>query len=329
MRRALPFVLVVVLAVALAGCADPAPVTKYDFSASGGKASEGWAYDGVGVTAASASLAGSLDDAANTGSVNVSFSFFGATYVVSFNSFQGAQDFQDGGVRFNFDEHGDSGNGDASLPKMRVKAAAWGMATVTKDGEPLKGASGDQWAAHVMISDDTVRGADGRVLNAAGTAAYNPSAPTDAKITTGDPQVFLSLKSPDGETAIREPAAGSATLGFQGPESTLSADVPAEKGASALVVNVTLKASDPAPVGLGQATISLVDANGNVTKTKDVTFTPQGPVVESFALTAAEITGPFKLQIKGQGIFTAAVDYVVTFDDHPFVVLTWDEVTVS
>lgn len=329
MRRALPLVLLVTIAVVLAGCAKPAPVTTHQFSASGGKASAGWAYDGAGVTPASATLAGSLDDAANTGSVNVSFSYFASTYVVSFASFVQDKDFQDGGVRFNFDEHGDSTNGDALLPKMHVKAAAWGVAKVTKDGEVLKGKTSDEWLAHLMISDDTVRGADGKIQNAAGTAAYNPAAPTDAKIVAGDAQVLFSLKSPDGESAMREPVAGAVKLGFQGPEATLSADIPSEKGAVELVVNVTLTAMDPAPVGVGRATISLIDANGNTTKTVDLTLTPQGPLTQSFVLKGAEVTGAFKLQVKGEGVFSANVDYVVTFDDHPFMVLTWDEVTVT
>src|SRR5882672_248099 len=122
-------VLALVLVLALAGCAKKAGPSSATFNAAGGKVSDGWAYDGVGLVPG-ASLSGTLSDPDNKGSVNVSFDFQGSHYVVAFDQFAEAKPFQDGGVRFNFDEHGTSGNGDANLPTVHAKAAAWGVAGV-------------------------------------------------------------------------------------------------------------------------------------------------------------------------------------------------------
>lgn len=323
--------IVALIAVALvAGCfsKEEAPAER-TVSASGGKVSEGWDYAGAATTPGAATLSGMLNNPDNRGAVNASFDFRGAKWVVTFDQFAESKDFMDGGVAFDITEHGDSGVADASIPKIHAKAAAWGTATVTKDGKPVVGKAGDRWMAHLMVSDDTVRGADNRILNAAGAAPYDPAKPADAKVTTGDAQALLKLVHPDGETAMRAPLNASQSLAFAGPESAQTVEVPSEAGASSLTVNVTVSGPQTAPLGVGKATITLKDAGGNATKTQEMTIAPNQPTVASFTLAAAEITGPFTLEVKGTGAFTAKVDYVVTFDDHPFIVLTWDDVTVS
>ena len=323
--------LLVALSVALvAGCfdKDEAP-TERTFSASAGKVSAGWDYAGAATAPGSASLSGTVNDPENRGLVNASFTYAGSEWVVTFDQFAGAQDFMDGGVRFGFAEHGDSGVADASIPRINARVAAWGTATVTRDGSPVAGAAGDRWAAHLMLSDDTVRGADNRILNAAGNAPYDPSKPADAKVTTGDAQALLKLVHPDGENAKRAPLNASNVLSFAGPETTLTVAIPSEAGAASLTVNVTVSGPQSAPVGVGRATVTLVDAGGNATQTQEMTVAPNQPATASFALAAADITGAFTLEVRGLGVFTATVDYVVTFDDHPFLVLTWDEPTVS
>lgn len=323
--------LIVAVSVALvAGCfgKEEAPVERV-FSASGGKVSAGWDYAGAATTPGSASLSGTVNDPENRGLVNASFTHAGSQWVVTFDQFAGTQDFMDGGVRFGFAEHGDTGVADASIPRINARVAAWGTATVTRDGTPVAGAAGDRWAAHLMLSDDTVRGSDNRILNAAGSAPYDPSKPADGKVTTGDAQALLKLVHPDGETAARAPLNASNVLSFAGPETTLSVEIPAEAGAASLTVNVTISGPQSAPVGVGRATITLLDAGGNATKTQEMTVAPNQPTTATFELTAAEVTGPLTLEVRGLGAFTATVDYVVTFDDHPFLVLTWDEPTVS
>lgn len=333
MRLAPLIAVLLALAVGLAGCAKKPAPTSLAFSASGGKVSDGWARDGVGLVPG-ASLSGTLSDVDNKGNVNVSFDLGGAHYVVAFDQFAEAKPFQNGGVRFGFDEHGDSGNGDAMLPKVHAKAAAWGTAGVLKDGEVLKTSAGaTAWTAHLMLLDDSPRGSDDKISNAAGTAPYDPAKPTDARVAKGHPQAIFYFQDPAGANASRPPANDSKTIAIQGPNQTGSVDIPTAKGASSLVVNVTIGStapSAPQPVAFGTATITLRDADGNATKTQTIQpITPSAPGTAHFELTAADIKGPFKLVVEGSGAFTAKVDYVIAFADHPFVVVTWDGVTYS
>lgn len=322
--------LMVVLLVAAAGCfGEEAPPVERQVSASGGKASAGWDYAGAATTTAAATLAGTLNDPEDRGNVTASFEYHGASWTVLFDQFAETQPFMDGGVEFALTEHGDSGVSDASIPKIRARVTAWGTALVTKDGAAVTGAAGDRWAAHLMVSDDTVRGADGKITNAAGSAPYDPGNAGDARVVMDDPQAFLKLVHPDGETAARAPLSASESRAFAGPENTQAVEIPSERGAAFLQVNVTMTGPQSAPVGVGRATLTLKDAGGNATKTSEVTLTPNQAATATFELGAAEITGPFTLEITGVGAFTAAVTYSVVFDDHPFIVLTWDEVTTS
>src|ERR1051325_3396093 len=96
--RVVPFLLVAVLALAAAGCFNKAQTpTQRQFSAAGGKVSEGWAYDGAGVAAGAATLSGTLNNPDNSGVVNVSFDHHGSKYVVTFDRFSGTEGFKDGG----------------------------------------------------------------------------------------------------------------------------------------------------------------------------------------------------------------------------------------
>ena len=334
MRSSLVLALALAFAVALAGCAKNAGPSSVTFNASNGKASDGWAYDGVGLVPGAA-LSGTLNDPDNKGSVNVTFDLGGAHYVVTFEQFAESKPFQNGGVRFGFDEHGTSGNGDASLPTVHAKAAAWGIAGVLKDGEVLKTSAGAAaWNAHLMLLDDSPRGSDNKITNAAGTANYDPAKPTDARVAKGDPQAIFYVQDPAGANATRAPVNASKAVSISPSAPSASVDVPTAKGAATLSVNVTITsagpAGTPAPIAVGNATVTLKDASGNATKSQNImTITPNAPGSAHFDLTANDITGPFKVQIDGNGAFNAQVDYVITFADHPFIVVTWDDVTYS
>lgn len=326
-------ILLLALALPLAGCLGGSEIpAERTVSASGGKVSAGWAYDGQGLAAGGATLEGSASNPDNTGAFNVTFDYGGAKYVVKFDQFAQAEgrDFMDGGVAFELDEHGDTGVGDASTPKLHATLAAWGKASVTRDGEPLVGKAGDLWSAHLMVSRDTVRGADGRILKADGATPYDPQAPGDALRVENDPQAIFWIKSPDGETAKREPFTIAASLTCTGADCRQSADIPTEKGAASLALNVTFRGAEAAvPVGVGQATVTLKDAGGNATHTQQVTLTPDAPALVSFQVEGADIAGPMTLEVTGSGAYTAAAEGVITYADEPFLVVTWDEVTVG
>lgn len=326
--RTVLLVAALLAAPALAGCFGSEVVpNERTFSASGGKVSAGWAYDGVNVTAGSASLEGSAVNDANSGSASASFQWAGSSWEVQFDEYAGSQDFMDGGVAFELVEHGDTGVADASIPRILAKVAAWGTATLTRDGEPVLGASGaERWTAHLMLSDTTVRGADGKITKADGTTPYDPAAPADARRVDGQPQAFLVLKSPDGQDAKRDDVDVSGTAAFLGPESTQTIAVPAERGGK---VSLTLSAdAGDVPLAAGQVTFRLVDEEGNV-----LASTPQGSVLPNQPFTgtleAPDVPGPLKLEITGSGAFTARVGGAVTYDDHPFLVVTWDSYTME
>lgn len=325
-----PLLVVALSAVAFAGCFGDEPLpAQRGVSASGGKTSDGWAYDGAGVAGGSATLEGTLDNEQNTGTLTVTFDHQGSKYVVTFDQFAQTKDFMQGGIAFETPEHGDTNVGDASIPTIHAHVAAWGTATVTRDGAPVVGSAGDRWSAHLMVSRDTVRGSDNKITKADGAAPYDPAAPTDARRVENDPQALFFVKHPDGETAKREPATGSATLTFQGPAATQTTEVPAEKGAASVVINVTATGG-AAPVGVGQISVSVKDAEGTeVAGQGSTNVLPNAPFAASFDIPIEKVTGPLTVEITGQGTFSVVVDHVVTYDDHPFIVVTWDEVTFT
>lgn len=315
----------------VAGCfgAEVAP-SERSATAADGKASAGWAYDGAGVTAAAATLAAELDNAANSGSVHVEFDHRGSRYVVHMDEFREAdgKTFMDGGVAFDLVEHGDSGTADASIPKITARIAAWGVATVTRDGEVLGGDAGTMWSAHLMVSDDTVRSADGKIAKADGSAPYSPDAAGDAKVVPGDAQAIFWIKHPDGETAARAPLAGTGTIECSGG-SCSTVEIPTENGTASLIVRANFTGPSGAPVSLAQARVGLVDADGNEVAGQDVVSTPAEPAQVTFELAGDEIPGPLTLRVGGPGAYTVAVSYEIAYDDAPFIVLTWDDVTVQ
>lgn len=317
-------------AVPLAGCfgGDEVPAER-TFMASGGKASRGWAYDGAGIEAVGASLDGMMSDADNTGIANITFDFAGSTWVVTFDTFAASKDFQDGGIEFELDEHGDTGTADASIPKIHATLAAWGSAKVMRDGAL---ATPEPWTAHLMISADTVRGADGKIAKADGTTPYDPSAPADARRVEGDAQALLSLKHPQGETFSRAPVNVTAALSCAAPQCAQSAELAFEEGADALELNVTVSAPStlPVPAGpLGQGRVAIVDANGTELAGMAIAPNPQAGAATPLPVPLEGAVFPLTVQVTGDGVFDVTLAGTATYSDVPFIVLTWDEVTVG
>lgn len=326
--RVLALLLLVVL---VAGCAkEAASPDSRTFSATGGKASLGWAYDGEGLVPANAALDGSVVDSTDTGSVNVTFELDGSLWVVVFDSFAQASGkaFMDGGVEIDLDEHGDTGVADASIPKIHALVAAWGKARVLRDGVL---AAPEPYSAHLMVSADTVRGSDGKIAKDDGVTPYDPSAPADARRVEGDPQVIFWIKHPQGETFSRAPAPVSASVSCQGPQCVQSAELAMEPGARTLDLNLSIVGpSDALPVGpLGQAQYSIVDANGTALATGSIAPEPQPGAPIPVPVDLKDAVLPLSLVVMGDGAFTVRVDGTASYGDVPFIVLTWDEVTTT
>lgn len=320
------------LALAIvAGCTgDEAAPNERRFSASGGSTTAGWAYDGLGVLGQAATLDGSTNDADNTGSASATFTMDGITWTIAFDQFAQAsgKDFQDGGIEHALDEHGDTGVADASIPKIHALVAAWGSASVTRGGELV---TQEPWSAHLMIAADTVRGTDGKITKADGTTPYDPATPADARRIENDPQAILWVKHPLGETFSRGAVPVAATLACQGPQCTQSAEIPAEEGATHLDINVTYTPTGPLPLAVGRATFSIVDAAGTsvVPATESQIVPGPTPTTLVVSVPLEGIVGPLTAQITGDGAFSVAIEGTITYVDHPFLVLTWDDPVVT
>lgn len=316
--------------ILVAGCFGAAETpNERRISANGGSVSPGYAYDGAGIVSADATLDGVVANAENAGILNASFTFAGSAWAIQFDRFAQAEgkDFQDGGVAFELDEHGDTGVADASLPRIHALIAAWGSARVLRDGEL---AAPEPWSAHLMASRDTVRGADGKIARADGVLPYDPTTPSDARRVENDPQAILWVKHPQGETFSRGVAPVDVTLACAGPQCAQSAQIPLEPGAALLALNVSFMPG-PLPLAVGRGMLAFTDATGNDVfppVTFDVSPGPT-PASTQVSASASMIEGPITLTLTGDGAFSVAIEGGVTYDDVPFLVLTWDEPVVS
>lgn len=338
MRLPVALAALVLVAVPLAGCfnKDTTP-PAYTLAAASGKVSQGWDYAGTETSGGDATLAGHVSNADNTGAIFANFSFHGGKYEVIFDQFKEAEGktFQDGGVAFGLTEHGDSGTADAAIPKIHAKVAAYGLATLMRDGKPVVGKAGNLWAAHLMVYDDAIRGPDGKITKADGAAPYDPSSPADAKTYPGTSQAMLKLVSPDGETATRAPVHVDKNVSLQGPQATGSVDIPLEPGAEGFSITVnstTLAAQAPGgapPLGVG--TIAVTITVGGKTYTDQGNIAPNTPYSHKFDIKAEDLGNATaaKVDISGSGAYNVQVIADIPYDDHPFIVVTWDNPTLS
>lgn len=314
----------VLLLVATAGCfgGDEVPPVK-TVSASGGVASDGYAYDGQGLGSASAELEGFVDDPEDAGILNLTFEFAGSTWEVTQESFSGEEAFKDGGVEFDLVEHGDSGVSTPIIPTIDGEVVTYGTATVLRDGQPATDPQGETgpWSAHLMLSRDTIRGPDGLIAKSDGETPYDPDSPADARIIEDDPQALFQLTAPSGPDSARAPATTNETLTVQGPDATQSVTIEAAEGASA-TVNVTASAGS-SPLAAGNVRISITDGNQTLDSAEGA-VQPTEDFTASFELEDLEVDS-FDVVARGNGTFEVAVDATVVYDDHPFIILTWDD----
>lgn len=191
--------LLVLLSVALAGCAaPPAAPTVYDAQGSSPVVFRGYDYAGATHEMGPGNITVHLDAASDTGTVIATFPHEGKAWRVEFTRFQESRPFQEGGVRLDFPEHGDSGNGDALLPRIHANAAGWGVGQVTVDGQPFPDPTTGNatFNLHVMVTDTAPRDPTShQVTKADGATLYDPAAPADAKTQQGVRQILLNVQS--------------------------------------------------------------------------------------------------------------------------------------
>jgi hypothetical protein len=198
-RIAAHVVIAAMTATVFAGCLEDASARDYHAAATDGKFALGWAYDGAGVLPFDGFIMIHAVDRDNTGEAYAAGMLNGKRWVIVFDEFaqQGDRAFQDGGIAGGLDEHGDTGVGDASIPRVRADMAAWGTARVTVDGQHLPDAltGDDRWVAHYMVILTGVRDKDGKIWNAGRTAPYDPGNASDGYSEEGDHEVHLILRS--------------------------------------------------------------------------------------------------------------------------------------
>lgn len=205
MKRPIPFLLATtaLLSAGLSGCFG----SDYSFEANGTQPliiDGGYSYDGKLVrTAAGGSITIQLDNGSDTGRVEaVVRDQGGPEWRIVFDEFFPSSPTHDGGIREDFYEHGATGNGDTKLPRFFAYAAAWGSATVERDGQPVKEPNtlDDRFPAHLMVSMGKVRDATTyQIYKADGTCCYNPDNPEDgAPASEAGAQAILQVKTASG-----------------------------------------------------------------------------------------------------------------------------------
>ncbi|MHB8604451.1 MAG: hypothetical protein ACYDCK_04280 [Thermoplasmatota archaeon] len=192
----------VAVMLACAGCLKSAATNLEGLASAHGDAtymSEGWSYDAKSLIPVTGTISVDVNDRSNTGTVSALIYAGADTWRVDWTDFHAFLPFHDGGIARNLIEHGDSGTGDKSIPKLHLLVAGWGYATVHRNGDLIRDPTtgSDVLKAHFMFTDGRVRDANGTIENRLGTGAYSPANASDGRIVPGGNQLFLQLTSDD------------------------------------------------------------------------------------------------------------------------------------
>jgi hypothetical protein len=294
------FVAATFVALALPGCLDDTSPRSYHAAGQAGSFVLGWGYDGEGVLPFAGFITIHADPVANTGEALVMGELNGQHWKILFDRFaqQGDKAFQDGGIVANLDEHGDTGHGDASIPKVHADAAAWGDALVTVDGQPvLDPLTGEEgWVAHYMVITTGVRDDQNHgIWNAAKTAPYDSKSPADGLALEGDNEIHLVLKShataPPNATAVSNKSQGSANPFVNANHGYANKYQNAE-------FNVTIKVAGTFAAGQS-LNFTLRDPNGKSVRSLQL---PRNNQMEGRLVAPLEQVGKYVLSVRGQGL---------------------------
>ncbi len=349
---------VVLAAVAAAGCFGDEPEPNYGFKASGGNAkfARGLAYDGEALVSGAGNLTIDVDALTNKGTVAGTFAAtdFSSAFPItsmpgippSSGNFQDfmipseawsfemtsyeadpTKPFQAGGIALGFDEHGDSGVGDTSIPKVHLLAAGWGDAAIKLNGanyaDPLTGKP--TWKAHFMVMEKGARGADGRVKNADGSV-YDPANP--ARGVVGEkPQAWIIMKTNPGERILKDLDENVSVTGANNPDyrgPTL--EVPVALTGAAMTLTFTLGSDAPPPSPpLSDLLFVVNDPQGNeVYQTR----LSNAKLSDSFA--TGVMAGTYTIQVTGRAIAgTYAIHEQVTYPESLTLLFEYDDVKLG
>ena len=186
-------------AVAVAGCLEPERTSAYQAYGDRGSYTSGFAYNGRGIVPFDGPVYISVNDADNTGSLRAKGKLGPTPFEVTFQQFAPSKPFHDGGIASNLIEHGDSGVGDTSIPRVDLEMAGWGKATIDYGGKPYADpVTGNlTWTAHFMVIRNGVRdNATGAIYaNENKTEIYDPEQPRAGVSSPGDYEIHLVLRN--------------------------------------------------------------------------------------------------------------------------------------
>jgi hypothetical protein len=192
--------LLALAAPALAGCFDGEP----DFHAVASNAriiDGGYSYDGRLVREADGTFEASLYSRTDTGYVVARVDAGDAVWHVRVDAFGGSRPYEEGGIARNVHLHGATGNGSAELPRIAAYAAAWGDATVRRDGALVRDPNTleDRFDAYVVILQGHVRDpATGAITKADRATPYDPGTPGDAFVSPLGAQAIVQIRTASG-----------------------------------------------------------------------------------------------------------------------------------
>lgn len=187
------------LAGLLAGCLEPETVAAYQAYGSQGSYTTGFAYTGKGIVPFDGPVYLDVNEQDNTGRLIARGKIGPSPFEVVFDTFAPSRPFHDGGIASNLIEHGDSGVGDTSIPRVDLEMAGWGKATIQYNGrnydDPIAG--NDTWTAHFMVIRNGVRdNATGAIYaDANRTKPYNATRPAEGVSSPGDYELHLVLRN--------------------------------------------------------------------------------------------------------------------------------------
>jgi hypothetical protein len=292
------------LAVLIAGCLEPARDTSYQAYGSKGSYTTGFAYNGKGIVPFDGAVYLDVDEEQNTGRLVADGKIGSTPFVVTFDRFAQSKPFHDGGIAADLVEHGDSGVGDTSIPRVDMEMAGWGKATIKYGGksyaDPVTG--NESWTAHFMVIRNGVRdnATGGIYADAEKTTPYNSKEPQKGISAPSDYEIHLVLRN---GTTGKGASSGAGGMRSSGPGAgpTLNEDFALftsdELGANALV-NLTVADS--------------------ITRGSNVTFTltsPSGVVVLEQTLGDASISPGTGTATRGIGVKIQEIgEYRMTVD---------------
>lgn len=327
-RSRLLFIGVLVSLPAIAGCVDVQPNPVFEAkTGSGGHYYTGWDYAAANMQhITSGTLSIEVDEVANEGLVEVTASVMGEVYTLKLTNFNhSADDFHSGGIAANFDEHGDSGVGNALLPKMHLLIATWGPADLMLNNNPVRDpyTGNTTFDAHLMITDTGVRDdATGKVFKADGTTPYDPATPGDAMIGSDNEAHLVLTSRHTGEDlpADEYPWEGQILQPLGVTSTTFNV-----KTTEALVDITIDSGGDPQEVG--QWTVELLNPEGFVVASD--TFSNNRPEIQINKTVSYSEPGDWTLRVSADTLpadFSATI--LVVYPPKPMHYFFWEDVEI-